>query len=147
MARINLEGVEAWKGGGLIPAGTHTVEITGVEEKTSSNGNPQLEVELRAVGGEADGAQLRDWLTLTAAASGRVRQFLEAVRYEIPTGEFEVPTSQLVGRQCVIVVREELYQGETKNKVRAYEQTQGDLPVSSRTTAAATGSQGSDLPF
>ena len=141
--KVNLDGVEAWKGGGLLPPGTHHVEITDATEKTSTGGNPQVEVELRAVGGEYDGGTLRDWLTLTPEAMGRVRQFLEAVRYEIPAGEFDMPVTQLVGRQCQIVVREELYNGETKTKVKAYERPEGDVPAA----AGAGGGKDDDLPF
>lgn len=143
MAKINLTGVEAWKGGGLLPAGTHHVEITDATEKTSSGGNPQTEVELRAIGGEYEGGTIRDWITLTPEAFGRVRQFLEAVSYEIPDGEFEMPTSQVVGRQCQILVRDELYQGETKTKVKAYMPAKGDIP----TGVGANGSTDSSLPF
>ena len=143
--KINLQGVEAWKGSGLLPPGTHTVEITSAQEKTSGGGKPQVEVELRAIGGEFDGGTIRDWITITEAAFGRVRQFLEAVRYEIPDGEFEMPVTELVGRQCSIVVREEPYDGDMKSKVKAYEQS-----GSSDVTPAGVGANSkstSDLPF
>lgn len=143
MTSINLDGVDAWKGGGLLPAGTHTVEIADATEKTSSNGNPQVEIELRAVGGECDGGTIRDWITLTAEAFGRVRQFLEAVRYTVPEGTFEMPVNELVGKQCVIVIREEPYDGQMKSKVKAYEQTKGDIPAA----VGASNSKSDDLPF
>lgn len=143
MTSIRLDDVEAWKGGGLLPPGSYVVEITNAEEKTSSGGNPQVEVELRAIGGPCDGGTIRDWITLTAEAFGRVRQFLEAVKYEIPAGEFEMPTTALVGKQCKILIREEPYNGEMRSKVKAYEiGVSGDVP-------ATVGSSAKDdsLPF
>jgi hypothetical protein len=144
--KINLDGVEAWKGGMLLPPGVHAVEITDAEEKTSSNGTPQAEFEFRAIGGDHDGGTIRDWLTLTPEAFGRVRQFLEAVRYQIPPGEFEMPTAQLKGRQCVIVVRNELYQGQERTKVKAYQPLQGDIPTPTG-VGATNGKDDDDLPF
>lgn len=143
MTKVNLNGVEAWKGGGILPQGTHHVEITSAEEKTK-NDKPQVEVELRAVGGEFDGGTIRDWIFLVPQAMGRVRQFLEAVKYEIPDGDFEMPTNQLVGRQVQIIVRDELYEGETRSKVKAYEATGTDVPVPAG--AGATKDE-PDLPF
>lgn len=141
--KISLDGVEAWKGGGVLPPGTYSVEITSAEEKTSGGGNPQVEVELRAIGGEFDGGTIRDWLTITEAAFGRIRQFLEAVKYDIPAGEFDMPVSGLVGRQCQILVREEPYDGNMKSKVKAYEPLVKMSDVPSTVGAGAK----DDLPF
>lgn len=142
--KISLDGVEAWKGGGILPPGTYTVEISSAEEKTSGGGNPQVEVELRAIGGECDGGTIRDWITITEAAFGRIRQFLEAVRYTIPVGEFEMPVKELVGRQCSILVREEPYDGQMKSKVKAYEPVNGSDVTPA---GAASGVKDDSLPF
>lgn len=143
MTKIDLSGVDAWKGGGLLPPGKHHVEITNAIDDDSKS-SPRVEVELRAVGGPNDGGTIRDWLTLSEAAFGRIRQFLEAVKYTIPDGPFDMPTTELIGRQCTILVREEPYNGEMKSKVKAYEAATGDLPA---TAGSAAGSASTDLPF
>jgi hypothetical protein len=145
--KIDLTNVEAWKGGGILPPGTYSVEITSAEEKISGGGNPQVEVELRAIGGECDGGTIRDWITITEAAFGRIRQFLEAVRYDIPAGEFEMPVSNLVGRQCQIIVREEPYDGNMKSKVKAYEPLSSDVTARPRVGAGAASVKDDSLPF
>jgi hypothetical protein len=145
MTKVNLDGVEAWKGGGILPAGTHAVEITEATEKTSRNNHPQVELEFRAIGGDYDGGTIRDWVTVIPEAFGRIRQLLEAVHYAIPAGEFEMPSNELVGKQCVIVVRDELYNGETKSKVKAYQALRGDVPAT--VGAPASNGHDEDLPF
>jgi hypothetical protein len=76
MMEIDLTGVDAWEGGVLLPPGEHVVEVDDATEKTSSGGNPQIELEMRAVGGEQDGGTIRDWVTITPEAAGRVKQCL-----------------------------------------------------------------------
>lgn len=147
MTKVNMDGVEAWSGGVILPPGEHHVEIDDANERTSAKNNPQVEVEMRAVGGANDGGKIRDWITLTPAAFGRVRQFLEATGFPIPAGEFEMPVGELVGRQCKIIVREKAKPDGTKvSEVVAYEHPGSDVPAASATAVAAK-SDADALPF
>jgi hypothetical protein len=119
---LNLDGVEAWSGGEILPPGKHPVRIDSAEEGQSSGGHPQVELTFTAIAGEHAGAGIRDWLVVAPAAMGKVRQFLEAVGFQIPPGDFYLPTGQLVGRRLSVVVREEPnQQGEKRSRVKVYE--------------------------
>lgn len=118
---LNLDGVEAWSGAGTLPPGQHVCKIEEATEGTSSGGNPQVELLLRATGGDTAGASIRDWIIVIPSTLGKVRQFLEAARCAIPQGDFAFPTGQLTGRSVLVTVREEEYGGKTRARVVAYE--------------------------
>lgn len=101
---VNLDGVEAWNAGQILPPGKHVVRIEDASEGTSSGGHPQLEVEFAAVDGTGS---IRDWLVVTQGAMGKIRAFLEAAGIQIPEGPFQVAASALRGARLQIVVAEE----------------------------------------
>lgn len=102
----DLSSTEAWA---LLPEGNYVVRVVDASEATSSNGNPQIIVDLEVIDGEQKGQALRDWITVTANSLGRVKGILAALRYEIPEGEFELPSSALIGRTASVLVRHEDY--------------------------------------
>lgn len=118
---LDLTGIEAWKGGGSLPPGTHYVEIDDATEGTSTGSHPQFEVRYAALDPEHVGATVRDWITITQASLGRVRSFLEAAGVPIPEGAFQIAAADLVGCRLSVVIREQEYGGETKLRVVAYE--------------------------
>lgn len=145
MTTINLDNVEAWSAGAILPPGLHDVRIESAEDGTSSGGHPQVALQMSAIGGDHAGFGVRDWLTLTPSALGRIRQFLEAVKVEIPSGDFEFPTSKCVGRTVRVLVAEQDKNdgsGDKRTVVAAYMPAEG-------TAAAASGAPKSDddIPF
>jgi hypothetical protein len=118
---LNLENVEAWTGSVPPPPGQHVFRIDEATEGTSSGGHDQLEVSLRVESGDSVGATMRDWIVITPATLGKVRQFLEATEVEIPPGEFALPTSRLPGRLVKGTVRLEERDGKTRARLVAYE--------------------------
>lgn len=120
--KVDLTGVEAWSGAVMITAPFEgMVEVTDAKEGESSGGFPQLELELRAVGGEQDGGTIRDWIVVIPTSLGRVKQVLEAMGVANLDSEVEFQPAELVGKQCRIVVRDEPYNGEMKTRVKAYQ--------------------------
>lgn len=106
----DLSKTESWSGGfALLPEGTYVVRVVDASEGTSSNNNPQIIVDLEVIDGEQKGQTLRDWITVTEASLGRVKGILAALRYEIPEGDFELPSSALIGRTSSVLVRHEDY--------------------------------------
>jgi Protein of unknown function (DUF669) len=118
--KIDLTDVEAWRGGVILPPGEYTVQVDDATEETSSGGNPQIKLEMRAIGGEQDGGTISDWVTVIPKTLGRVKQVLEAMGVQNLDGQVSFEAAELIGKKCRIVVRDELYNGETKTKVKAY---------------------------
>src|SRR5262245_60530703 len=52
---VNLDNVEAWKGGAVLPPGHHLVRCTDAEEGRSSGGHPELHLTWEATAGEHAG--------------------------------------------------------------------------------------------
>lgn len=102
--KISLDGVEPWKGGGVIlRTGTHPVRVVDEEIKLDGD-HPVVVVTLEAIGGDEKGGEIRDWIHVTEASLGRVAQIYEAFNVEVPAGEFE--WISLMGKQAKAVVRE-----------------------------------------
>lgn len=139
--KVNLNGVDAWEGGVILPPGKYVARVTDAEEGQSSGGDPQIQLQLRAVGGEHDGGEIRDWIVVNAKTLGKVKQVLSALG--LPSdGELDLDAASFVGKSCEIVVRNEPYDGKDRSRVKAYSPAQGQSDV---TPAGATTS--SDLPF
>lgn len=153
MTSINLDGVEAW-GTGVLSPGRHIVKIESAED-TSTNDKPQVELKFQAIAGAEAGLGIRDWLTLTPKAFGRVVQFLNAVGIQIPGGDFDFPTGMLPGKTCAILVRKEPKQGGgERTVVAAYMANDGQLDADVPGDMAGFPSNGSgasaaddDIPF
>lgn len=144
----NLDQAEAWSAGSLLLPGIHTVVIDTAEEGESSNGNPQIELNFRAVAGEQEGGTIRDWLVVVPKTYGKVRSLLEATGFVIESGEFELPTEQLPGRNLSIHVAAEQDRQDptkTRNRVVGYESV-GEGP-NLPTGSSGGGRQDDDIPF
>jgi hypothetical protein len=152
---LNVDGVEAWASAAILPPGKHLVTIERAEDGTSSGGNPQVALEMSAVGGEHAGFTVRDWLTITPAALGRVVQFLDAAKIDRPSGDFEFPTTKLPGRKLVVLVKQEPKNdgsGDMRTVVAAYmpaDQAGADVPADTAGlgTNGASSKQDEDIPF
>lgn len=149
---VNLDGVEAWGASAapaILPPGWHDVQIESAEDGSSSSNNPQVALQMSTFAGEHVGYGVRDWLTLTPAALGRIRQFLEAVGVEIPSGDFEFPTSKLPGCKVRVLVKEEPKNdgsGDMRTVVAAYVPISGDAPQAAPAPSGAS-KVDQDIPF
>jgi len=140
----DLTNVEAWAPGDILPPGTHEVIVIAASEGTSSAGNPQLELEMQACAGENEGGTIRDWVHFTPKTAGKVKQVLEAFGMAAE-GAVSIEAPAFVNKRAQILVRQELYNGEQRTKVKAYS------PASEAAPAAASNGQAKpdsdDLPF
>lgn len=141
----DLTDVEAWAAGDILPPGTHQVIVIAAEEGKSSAGNPQLEVEMQATAGEHQGGTIRDWIHFTPKTAGKVKQVLEAFGMA-SDGSISVEASAFINKRAQILVREELYNGETKTKVKAYSPASGEAPAATSNGQSAK-SDNDGLPF
>jgi hypothetical protein len=142
----NLKGVEAWNAGGGLPAGEHICRIDDAKPGKSKNGYEQIELTWTAIDGPFQGAEKRDWLTLTENSMGKVVALLEAVSFEIPDGDLDLKVSDLIGRHAAVVVRDvQKYNGEPGElvpKIMGYKR-----PVRDVVKTGASDIADSDLPF
>lgn len=136
----DMDQVEAWSSGVMLPVGWHLVTVDEAEEGTSSGQHPQLE--LAFTGNEGS---IRDWLVDTEAARGKIKSMLEAAGIEIGGGDWELDPSSLVGRKLEIYVGEEPDRDDPakmRRRVKAYRPPQGGNGSSG---GAVSGQP--DLPF
>ncbi len=68
------------KGNGfeVYEPGTYDFEIVDVKQGTSKNGNPQLTVKTKIVGGRYDGKTHTEWYSLTEASAWKITALVEA---------------------------------------------------------------------
>ncbi len=129
----DLSKTEPWSGtGDQLPPGTYLAKVVEAKDDTSKAGNPMLVLDLQVIEGSYQGAEIKDWLAVTEATLGKVVAVLQALDYKIPEGEFDLKVSELTGRRCEIVVRDDTYVDRDGNerttaKVRGYRKP---VPVS-----------------
>jgi hypothetical protein len=127
---INLDGVEPWKGGSVLPPGRYLCRCTDAEEGRSKGGHFEVHLTWEATTGEHTGGQIQDWVQVTESSLGKVRQLLEAARISIPSGEFSLTAQQFRGATAEVVVREGTKQdGTPRMEVAAYNPPPGQSDV------------------
>ena len=145
---LNLDGVEAWEGGGgpLVPEGMYQVRVEDAAEGESRNGHKQLELDLQIADGEQRGRNLKDWVVITPNTLGRVAHLFQAAKLSWPGGTFHLEPSDFQGRSMMIVVRHEQYQGATKTRIVSYDALESEVPVDP-TPVSATSKHDAEIPF
>jgi hypothetical protein len=142
----DLDQTEAWSGSILGP-GRHAVKIVKATEGTSSNQNPQIELEYQSLNSPGT---IREWLVVLPTTYGKLKALLDAVGLVPEGGEWDFPTQSLVGRKLAIWVDEETdRQDPTKkrNRVNAHEALDtSDVPADTSGFGAQSASE-ADLPF
>jgi hypothetical protein len=143
----DLDEVEAWSSSGHapIPVGKHIATIDAIEEEPASTGSPQIVITWRVVAGQYEGTQSREWLVILPQTYGKVKAFLLALGWELKTGEFAMPTTELVGRRAVIIVGNEQRDKKVFTRVIGHlKLDDADVPID--TEGLPAGDQ-QDLPF
>jgi hypothetical protein len=103
-----------------IPEGNYEAVVFEVEQKVGkSSGKPYLNWQLKIQGGEYDGRRLFYMTSLSPNALWKLKENLAALGYtdEELAGDFELDTTDLLGRECVAIVKHEEYQGVARDKV------------------------------
>lgn len=109
-----------------IAPGTYRVQVEDTEETTTKKGDPMINVWLRVVGGEYDGATLVDRLTITEKALFRVVGFMQALGMPTPKKRLQVDARRFVGKAVVIDVEDgEPWNGQIRSEVRGYSRAVG----------------------
>lgn len=145
---INLDGVDAWKGGEILPAGRYQVECVETGHGTSAGGFFELQLTWEALNGEHQGGQLRDWIQVTEHTFGKVKQLMLAVGMTLPAGQFKLQADPFKGRRCEIIARDRPKpDGTPRTEVQAYEPLSSEVtPASANAGSVAPAAAPSDEP-
>ena len=120
---IDFEGVEA--GGKAIPDGSYLAEVVEVEERESQSGNDNLNWKWKITGGPAKGAVLFDNTSLQPQALWRLKGLLEVLGEEVPDGAMDLDLSSLVGREALLEVTNETYEGKKRPRITGFADPEG----------------------
>lgn len=104
-----------------VPPGRYRVRVDDVETATSNSGNPMINTWLKIVGGEFDGQQIVDRLTITEKSLFRVVGFMSAIGLPTPKKRIQVQPQKFLGQVLDVDVDDgEPYGGRVKSEVRGY---------------------------
>lgn len=120
---INLSEVST--GSKTLPEGRYQVKVAEVEVKQSQSGNDFVAFTFEVVEGKNKKAKVFHNCSLQPQALFNLKTVLEALQYEIPSGEFELELEELVDLECIVEIEHETFEG--KKKARAIDfDTVGD---------------------
>lgn len=134
-----------------LPPGTYTCVIEECVSGESSKGTPELRVQFRVQTGDFKNRVISDWLYFNQNTQQLIATKLLAAGVKPPTGiktadQAPPRVSGLIhGRYVNIVVREDTYNGETRNKVKAWKAAPDALQAAPVTNGAASNDE--DIPF
>lgn len=113
------------EGGGWepLPEGDFNFTIEDKEERTSSNGNPQLMLKMRVLDGPLADKVATNFLTITAKAAFRTKQLLEAagVKYDVEGKDADgnelisFESDDLLNKNVTYKVKQREYEGKLNN--------------------------------
>ena len=109
------------KVGARVDPGRYRVVVDDAEMDKSKAGNQMVNVWLRIVGGEFDGATLTDRLTITEKALFRVVGFMQGIGLPTPKKRLQIDLRQFIGKTLDVDVDDgDPYNGRVKTEVRGY---------------------------
>lgn len=137
-----------------IPPGTYLALLEECIPGNASTGTPELRVQFRIQAGDFKNRVISDWLYFTPATQQMIAQKILATGAKPPTGiktADQAPglvATVIQGRYAQIIVRPDTYQGETRNKVRAWKAAENaPEPVGVGGAGYGTVDVDSDIPF
>lgn len=113
--KVDFTGVESYL---TADEGQHVAKIVTAVEKPSSTGNDMVVVTFEVVKGDCAGARVRENYPLVSTALFKLKALLEAVGLKAD-GKIQLDTDKLVGKNLIVEVRHEEYNGSTQGKVAA----------------------------
>lgn len=107
--------------GNRVAPGTYRVIVEDAEQDTARSGNAMINLWLRVVEGEFEGATIVDRLVLTDNSLFRVVGFMQAIGMATPKKRLSINLRQFIGKVLDIEVDDgEPYNGRIKSEVRGY---------------------------
>ena len=102
----------------VAPAGRYMVSVYDAEEMTSSKGDAMIKVIFEIASGDHEGLRIWNYLVLNDKGLYNVRKCIEALGLEWVKGEPLEIGNNLVGRECEVDVKIELYQEKEKIAIK-----------------------------
>lgn len=102
-----------------IEPGTYLARVEKIEQKMSQAGKPYLNWTLQLMGGDVDGRKTFFMTSLAPNALWKLKDCLiKAFGYtkDDLSGQFELDIEELIGQECAVVIGEEEYQGEMRDR-------------------------------
>lgn len=104
-----------------VPEGEYLVNVEDIEVTQTRKGDPMLVVYLKIIGGDSDGLNLVDRLTLTEKAMFRAVGFLQGLGIKTPKKRIQVDPARIIGRKVRVEVSDgEPYNGQVRSEIRSY---------------------------
>jgi hypothetical protein len=118
---IDFAGVESGGGGGFhIPEGDYRMKCTSAEWDESKEGNDMIAWTWQGLEGKAKGKKFYFYTAVTENSLWKLKETLEAIGIEVPDGELDIDTSELVDLEGVATVEDDDYQGKTRSKIARF---------------------------
>lgn len=120
MLNVNLTNYKE-RFGQTVPPGRYTVVVDDLEQTTSKQGNPMVNLWFRIVEGPHDGATIVDRVTVTEKALFRVVAFMQAIGQPTPRRNLQINLNTWLGKRLQVDVEDgEPYNGRVRSEVRGY---------------------------
>lgn len=110
-----------------IEPGTYKARIEAVTAKTSSKGNPMIEVDFVVFTGDRE-APRKTWLVISGAGAYGFEQLLRATGFDDIADAYKdksatkppFDTDNFVGQELNVVIVTEMYNNEPRDKISTY---------------------------
>lgn len=119
--QIDFTGVEGKKGARRVPEGDYLMKIKdyAVDHKKDDETNQFVKMEYEILEGPTKG-EWNEIFNLGKTSLWRLRNFLEAVGFKIPSSKVDIPFEKLVGRKVAMTIGDDEYEGKTRSKAQDY---------------------------
>lgn len=122
--KVDFTGVDTFT---RCEEGQHVAKLSKLEDKQSQSGDDMLVGVFEVILGESKGSRVYENFHLTQKALWKLKSFLEAVGVKAE-GKIKIDLDKLVGRQCIIEVGHEEYNGVTRARINAFLPLKKDEP-------------------
>lgn len=116
--KVSVDMSEARKSMEPVPEGVYECEIEKCEVKPSSSGNLMAVFTFEVQTGDWQGRKFWHNCSFLPQAAFKLLEVLNAVGMEVTEDNIEFDSDELVGKQCLVTVNQEEYEGKLQNKVQ-----------------------------
>jgi len=120
MPNLSVDFTNVTSGFEKIEPGNYLARVEKIESKMSQAGKPYLNWMFKIQGGDYDGRTAFFMTSLAPNALWKLKQVLIAAfdkDEEDLKGQFELDTDELIGEECTLIIGEEEYNGEMRDRV------------------------------